>query len=148
MTLGWCSGDTYYTQCKYASRNFFIKIKVGPFPCRSHFQPLRLLSGTSRNLQHPPRLHDDEMETDRRWRSVIHEYFCQIQHQHIVLRLYYKTEMSDKNISHFIPEVLEEVPDSCNFLQVLQNLREVGELLRRASISKDSNLCVKNCSEG
>ena len=53
--------------------------------------------------------------------SVIHEYFCQIQHQHIVLRLYYKTEMSDKNISHFIPEVLEEVPDSCNFLQVLQN---------------------------
>ena len=32
---------------------------------------------------------------------------------------------------------------------VLKNhLREVGELLRRASISKDSNLCVKNCSEG
>jgi hypothetical protein len=28
------------------------------------------------------------------------------------------------------------------------NLRKVGELLRRASISKDTNLCVKNCSEG
>jgi hypothetical protein len=28
------------------------------------------------------------------------------------------------------------------------HLREVGELLRRASITKDSNLCVQNCSEG
>jgi hypothetical protein len=28
------------------------------------------------------------------------------------------------------------------------HLRKVGELLRRASISKDSNLCVKKCLEG
>ena len=31
---------------------------------------------------------------------------------------------------------------------VKNHLREVGELLRRAYITKDSILCVENCSEG
>ena len=45
----------------YASRNLVTKTKVGPYPYRSHLQPLRLLSGTSNVLQ-------DSMMT--KWRHI------------------------------------------------------------------------------